>query len=468
MLGDLNALNAALSMMGWDRQVLMPPGGAVARTIHQERLTALRHALLTSDAMREVAEQYPPLQRDIALADALPKELVLRKARVANDAYEAWRQAKAENDFPRLAPYLQELFDIAREVSERRTIGTHVYDGLIDLFEQGTTYADARAMFDGMKPRLVALVREIAAQPPIDDSNLAGEWDQDRLRDFAQTTATQMGFDFERGRLDRCANAFCGGTTRGDVRMTTRASDHIKGILSSSLHEMGHGLYEQAIPPQLEGTPFGHGVSLAVHEASSRLWENIVGRSRPFWEWLTPRLRTAFPERDFDNAWRAYTRVEPEFIRVGADELTYNLHILVRFELEVEILEGKVAIRDLPEAWNAKYEAYLGIRPPTDTLGCLQDVHWSRGSVGYFPTYAMGNLIGGRFWREITKSVPDWDGEMAEGRFEGLLAWLTANVYQYGSEMAPADLVRQATGGYLEPEPWLDYAEAKYREVYRL
>lgn len=468
MLNDLNALDSALSMMGWDRQVLMPPGGAAARTVHQERLTALRHALLTSDAMRKEAEPYPSLQRDIAFEDALPEELVLRKARVANDAYEAWKQAKAENDFPRLAPYLQELFDIAREVSERRNVGTHVYDGLIDRFEPGATYADARAMFDGMKPRLVALVQQIAAAPPIDDMTLAGEWDQDQLRDFAQATAGQIGFDFQRGRLDRCANAFCSWLSPDDVRMTTRASDHLKGILSSSLHEMGHGLYDQAIPRELAGTPLGQGVSLGVHEASSRFWENIVGRSRPFWTWLTPRLEATFPDRNWDDAWRKFTRVEPEFIRVGADELTYNLHILVRFELEVEILEGKVAIRDLPEAWNAKYQEYLGITPPTDTLGCLQDVHWSRGSVGYFPTYAMGNLIGGRFWAKIVEAVPDWETELAEGRFENILGWMTDHVYNYGSQLEPADLVRQATGGYLEPEPWLDYVEAKYREVYRL
>ncbi|RYG45885.1 hypothetical protein EON79_11535 [bacterium] len=233
MIAELKALDSALSLMGWDRQVLMPPGGANARTAHQQSLTAMRHALLTSDAMRRAAEGYPTLQREIALADALPEELVVRKARVANDAYEAWRQAKAENDFPRLAPYLQELFDIAREVSERRALGSHVYDGLIDLFEQGTTYADARRMFDGMKPRLVALVQQIAAAEPIPD-RLAGEWDPVRLRAFAAETTAAIGFDFGRGRLDRCANAFCAGTTSGDVRMTTRSSDHLKGILSRS------------------------------------------------------------------------------------------------------------------------------------------------------------------------------------------------------------------------------------------
>ncbi|RYG36961.1 carboxypeptidase M32 [bacterium] len=467
MIAELKSLDAALSLMGWDRQVLMPAGGASARTAHQQSLTAMRHSLLTSDTMRRAAEGFPTLQREIALADALPEELVVRRAKVSNEAYEVWRQAKAENDFPKLAPYLKELFDIAREVSERRAIGNHVYDGLIDLFEQGTTYADARSMFDVMKPRLVSLVQQIAGTDPIPDT-LAGQWDPSALLKFATETTGAIGFDFNRGRLDRCANAFCAGTTSGDVRMTTRSSEHLKGILSSSLHEMGHGLYEQGIPKDFDDSLYGGGVSLAVHEASSRLWENIVGRSRPFWNWLAPRLGAAFPEKNLDDAWRAYTRVQPEFIRVGADELTYNLHILVRFELEVEILEGTVEIKDLPDAWNAKYEEYLGITPPSNSLGCMQDVHWSRGSVGYFPTYAMGNLIGGRFWQKITAAVPDWEGQFAEGRFEEVLQWLTENVYQQGSRLEPADLVRNTTGGYLEPEPWLDYAEAKYREVYGL
>ncbi|RYG45884.1 hypothetical protein EON79_11530 [bacterium] len=212
---------------------------------------------------------------------------------------------------------------------------------------------------------------------------------------------------------------------------------------------------------------------LCGHHVRRRPHDDAVERSPkrdsvPFWSWLSPRLSTAFPEKNVGDAWRASTRVEPEFIRVGADELTYNLHILVRFELEVEILEGRVAIADLPEAWNAKYQEYLGITPPTDTLGCLQDVHWSRGSVGYFPTYAMGNLVGGRFWQEITEAVPDWEAQIAAGDFRAVLSWLTDHVYRHGSKIEPAELVRNATGGYLEPEPWLDYAEAKYREVYRL
>ncbi len=483
LYADYNALEAAVGLMNWDRQVLMPAGGAAARTAHTGILTSKSHALLTSDEMRRAlealeAEAEPgsedaamarALRREVDIETKLPAELVARKSQVSSDAYETWKQAKAENRFDLLAPYLQQLFDIAGETAELLGYTDHVYDALIDLYEEGATFADADTMFREIKQPIVDLVREIRENGrPVDDSALTQDWNVPQLRDFAEATLGDIGFDFNRGRLNVAPNAFCSGSSYGDIRMTTRASSHLKGIVSSSLHEMGHALYEQNSPPKWDRTPLAGGISLAVHESQSRLWENIIGRSRGFWQHFLPSLQAAFPVLsgfDSESFYRAYSKVEPTFIRVGADELTYNLHILVRFELEVEILTGKTAINDLPEAWNAKYEDYLGIKPSTDSIGCLQDVHWSRGSVGYFPTYAMGNLIGAQMWKRLQQDLPNTEDLMAQGDFAPILGWLVDRVYSKAKLVRPRQLVTDVTGRPMESGDWLEYANLKYRDI---
>ncbi len=472
--------------MNWDRQVLMPSGGAAARTAHVGVLTRKAHALLTSDELRRALERFESevepgtedaamaraLRREVDIETKLPAELVDRKARVSSEAYETWKQAKATNDFPMLAPYLQQLFDIARETAERLGYTDHIYDPLLDLYESGARYTDANAMFKAIKGPIGSLVRRIReVGKPADDTLLCGDWDNERLRSFAERTLATIGFDFERGRLNMAPSAFCSGTSCGDIRMTTRASNHIKGIVSSSLHEMGHALYEQNSPAKWDRTPLGGGISLAVHESQSRLWENIVGRAHGFWACFLPSLQSAFPELTslgVDDSYRAINTDQPDLVRVGADELTYTLHILVRFELEVEILTNKVRIKDLPEAWNAKYTDYLGITPPTDTLGCLQDVHWSRGSVGYFPTYAMGNLIGAQIWECLQRDLGDTEALMADGNFKPILGWLTEKVYQKAKLLEPKALVTQVTGQPMRPDAWLAYATSKYSDIYGL
>lgn len=486
LYADYNALGAAIGLMNWDRQVLMPPAGAAARTAHVSLLTSRAHALFTSDEMiraleRLEAEAEPgtedaamavALRREVDIETKIPAELIERHSRISSNAYETWKQAKAANDFPLLAPFYEQLFNIARESAELLGYTDHVYDPLIDMYEQGATYADAAAMFQGIKGPIVELVRAIRERGQlVDDGPLCGEWNSETLRHFAERTIAAIGFDFNRGRLNLAPNAFCSGSSSADIRMTTRACDHIKGIVSSSLHEMGHALYEQNSPAKWDRTPLGGGVSLALHESQSRLWENIVGRSRGFWVRFFPDLQKTFTkmsELDSAKFYRAINKVEPDFVRVGADELTYNLHILVRFELEVEILTGQVKIADLPEAWNAKYTEYLGITPPTDTLGCLQDVHWSRGSVGYFPTYAMGNLIGAQIWKCLARDLGDTETLMADGNFAPILGWLTEKVYRRARTLHPRDLVTEITGRPMEPNDWLAYVTAKYGEIYDL
>ena len=483
---DYNALEAAKSLMNWDQQVLMPTGGAETRIAHLAILNRRAHSLITSDQTRRLLEraenevtpgsveaaQVASLKREIEIESKLPAKLVDRKAKVSSEAYQVWKEAKATNNFPLMAPFYEELFGIAREMAGYLGYTHHIYDPLIDLYEEGTTWSDADAMFKDIKQPIVTLVKEIRERgQEVDDSFLVGDWDKTRLRTFAEETVAAIGFDMNRGRLNVAPNAFCMNLSCGDVRMTTRASHHLKGIVSSSLHEMGHALYEQNSPPQWDRTPLAGGISLGVHESQSRLWENIVGRSYGFWQFFLPRLQSAFPELatiGLDTFWRAVNRVQPEFIRVGADELTYNLHILVRFELEVELLTGKLNMKDLPEAWTAKYQDYLGITPRSDSEGCLQDVHWSKGSIGYFPTYAMGNLIGGQMWKCLQAEIGDTETSMQEGDFAPILSWLTQKVYQQAKLLSPRKLVTEITGRPMEAKDWLDYAQAKYQVVYNL
>ena len=481
---EVAALRASANLMGWDQQVLMPAGGAAARAAHVGRLRRMAHERLTDDAMLRAVEDasaecdpetdegraVAALRRELSTETRLPTELVVRKARLASEAYEVWKVAKATSDFPLLAPLWEGLFEVARETAEALGYAEHPYDALIGLYELGTTHAEARATFDAIKGPIASLVEEIGQRPPVDDSALRGDFEPERLRRFSESAAAAIGFDFGRGRLNVCANAFCSNLGRADVRMTTRPSDHAKGVVSSSMHEMGHGLYEQGSPAAWNDTPLAGGISLAVHESQSRLWENVVGRSRGFWTRFLPDLKAEFPAVSLDVAGmvRAMNKVEPELVRVGADELTYNLHILVRFELEVDLVTGRLAMRDLPEAWNAKVEAYLGLTPPNDALGCLQDVHWSRGSVGYFPTYTFGNLIGLQMWEVLERDLGDVDALMAEGDFAPILGWLSERVYAQGKRHAPRELVERVTGSPMRSDAWLRYARAKYGALYGL
>jgi len=485
LFADLASLQKAQSILSWDRQVMMPVGGAAARTEVLSRLARLSHEILTGDELttaislakldaesEEKAAAIRALERDVQIASRTPVELVIQKSKVSNDAYEVWKSAKSENNFLVLQPYVRELFDIARSMAESLGYTDHVYDPLVDLYEEGASYQSVKAMFSSIQQPVIDLVRRIKdSGQNFDDTLLVREWDRDKLRQFAQATAERIGFDFNRGRLDISANAFCSSSSCHDVRLTTRASNHLKGILSSSLHEMGHGLYEQNIAERFDSTPLAGGVSLAVHESQSRLWENIIGRSEAFWQFFAPLLHRSFPELnsiDGRQMSRLLSRVEPTDIRVGSDELTYNLHILIRFELEVELLTRSLEISDLPEAWNQKYESYLGIRPKSDATGCLQDVHWSRGSIGYFPTYSMGNLIGAQIWKSLEQQLGPPDQMISRGEFASILNWLKDNVYVWGRVFSPTELVQRITGQPMAPDAWLQYAQSKYTGLYGL
>jgi len=481
-LADINALRAASSMMEWDQQTYMPPGGAEARSEHLGRLSKLAHELFTSDETLRLIEESKPgaagddadmlrvVSRDAYLATKLPTELVEEKSRLAAVAHEEWVKARKENDFKGFASTLERMFDIARQEAELLGYTKERYDALLDLYEEGATAADARVMFEALKEQ-VELVHAIAELPEVDDSILYGNWSIPAQKEFTEFLVKSIGFDMQRGRQDTAPHPFCSGWSRGDVRLTTRYGSYLPGSIFGSLHEAGHGMYEQGTPAKWDLTPLAGGVSLGLHESQSRTWENLVGRSLGFWEHFFPSMAGYFPELSGLTAkefYRLVNKVKRSFIRTEADELTYNLHVMTRFEIESDILDGRLAVKDLPEAWNAKYQAYLGITPETDSVGCLQDVHWSMGSIGYFPTYSMGNLLSYQIWAKLENDLGDSQELIQAGRFEPILGWLQEKIYTKARQLKPKDLVLEVTGKPMGAEDYLRGLGKKYRELYEL
>ena len=475
-----------MSIFGWDQQCFMPTGATEARANHLSILHRMHHEMFTSDetgaliekAVAEVGADGEDgammrvVRRDFDLAAKLPAELVAEKSKLAALAHEEWVQARANNDFKSFAPTLEKMFEICRQEAEHLGYKDHIFDALFDLYEEGAKKADAEHMFGMVRQPLVDLVKEIQEQGrEIDNSFLTGEWEQGKQSAFTEKISKAVGFDFDRGRQDTAHHPFCGGWSVNDVRLTTRFLPFLGSSIFGTLHESGHGMYEQGSPVEWDRTPLAGGVSLGLHESQSRLWENIVGRSKPFWQRFLPDLQITFPalaDVSLNDFHRAVNRVEPSLIRVEADELTYNLHIMVRFELECALLEGSLAVKDLPDAWNAKYQEYLGLTPPTDSDGCLQSIHWSGGSVGYFPTYSMGNLLSYQIWKTLTDDIGDQDDNMARGDFAPVLNWLTEKIYSQGKRHTPKDLVQRVTGKPMAAADYLTGITAKYRAVYEI
>ena len=487
---DINALQMAGAMMDWDHQCYMPEGAAEARAEHGSILSRMHHEMLVGDETRklidaaaadpsdsdwsaeEVSAFLRVAQRSYDLATKIPTDLVAKKSKLSALAHEKWVQARANNDFASFAPTLEQMFDIAREEAEHLGYTGHIYNALLDQYEEGATVDDCNRMYGALKGPNKALIDAIqASSVKPDDSKLYGSWDESKQRDFTLKIVSEIGFDMKRGRQDTAAHPFCTNFSMNDVRLTTRFKDYIGSAIFGSLHEAGHGMYEQGSPQKYDRTPLCGGVSLGIHESQSRTWENIVGRSKSFWKRYLPELQKAFPELssfDLDTWYAAINKVNPSYIRVEADEVTYNMHTLVRFEIECEVLENKLAIKDAAEAWNAKYEAYLGIRPRNDGEGILQDVHWSAALIGYFPTYSMGNLLSYQIWNKLQADVGDTDALMEEGNFAPILTWLQEKVYSKGCVKMPRDLVMEVTGKPMGAEDYVEGLQKKYAEIYNL
>jgi len=484
---DIGRLRSIQELLDWDQQVCMPPKGVHARAEQVGLLAGLVHDRLTSkrvgDALAALdAPTGDPVvdtnvretRRAYERAVKVPGDLVRQLAQTSTRAHEAWERARREDEFATFAPFLERLVDLRRRVAECIGYDGEPYDALLDEYEPGMSTAQVAELFAALRRGLVPLVQAIAgaARRP-DASILRRRYPIDAQRELVLAISRAMGFDFEAGRLDVSTHPFTSGACPGDVRFTTRYDERfLPSALFGAMHEVGHGLYQQGLSTEHMFTPMGEAVSLGIHESQSRLWENVVGRSAAFWRHWYAGVRNRFPEalkdvepQEFVGAVNA---VSASFIRVEADEVTYNLHIILRFELEREIFQGRLAVSDVPQAWNAKCTELLGITPPDDRRGCLQDIHWSMGAFGYFPTYALGNLYAAQFHAAARQAISDLDDRIAAGDLGTLLSWLRANIHRHGQRFRASELVENVTGRPLGVASFLDYVRDKVAPFYGL
>lgn len=490
-LAEVVDLQQAIALVAWDQQTYMPPGGAAARAAQLGTLQRLAHDLFVADETGHLlAEAAAELdgqpadsddvrlvqvtQRDFDRDRKIPSDFVVELARSTALAHHDWMQAKAAADFSLFASALARQFELARRMADYLGYTEHPYDALLDLFEPGMRVGQVTTILAALRDQLTALLRRIqSGGHVIDDSLLRQPYDVTRQREFTYDVMRRFGYDFARGRHDSSPHPFCTSFSRDDVRITSDTKpDDLAYLLFSVMHETGHALYEQGISPQLARTPLAQAASYGVHESQSRLWENVVGRGRHAWTFFYPRLQGLFSAQlggvSFDQFYQVINRVQPSLIRIQADELTYNLHILVRFELEMALLEGKQSVETLPQAWNEKMEAYLGVVPPNDALGVLQDVHWSDGLIGYFPTYTLGNLMAAQLFDTALAAHPSLPEEFAAGEFGTLRSWLHDNIHVHGRKFTANELLQRITGGGLDAGPYVDYLTAKFCDVYQI
>lgn len=481
-------LAQAAALLVWDQQTKMPPGGGELRGQQLATLSSVIHGRLTSEAMGsaldelagraglddEQSAQVRQARREYDLAVKVPADLVEALSEQTSRAQGVWAEARENDDFGRFAPELEKVLDLRRRQADHLGWDAHPYDALHDQYEPGSTRAKVQAVFEPLKTAVERLLAAIGERGrDVDDGVLRRTYDEALQEQFGREVVADFGYDFRRGRLDRAVHPFAQGMGRDDVRITTRyRKDYLSTALFGTMHEAGHAMYEQGIAERYHRTPLGSSISLGVHESQSRLWENLVGRSHAFWEGRFPRLVELFPEQledvSLDSFVRAVNRVAPSLIRVEADEVTYNLHVMIRFELEVALLEGSLPVAELPDAWNAKYAESLGITPPDDARGCLQDVHWSIGLIGYFPTYTLGNLMSVQLFEAADAAIGGLEDKVRNGEFAPLLAWLRENVHEPGSRWLPGELLERATGQRLDAGPYLRYLERKYGRLYEL
>lgn len=487
---DIYDLNMAVALLRWDMSTYMPSGGAAARSRQLALLSGLQHDRVVDpelgrliDALEKDAEKLDydsdeaaiirVARRDYDHARKVPRDLVAEMENHFSYTYTVWTKARPANDFSMVRPLLEKSLDLSRRLADCFKPYDDIADPLIEFSDYGMKTADIRRIFGELRGRLVPIVRAITSRPAPDDACLKQSISRERQLEFGLGVIRKYGYDFDRGRQDLTAHPFMTKFSLGDVRITTRSKpDDITDSLFSTLHESGHAMYEQGIRMDYEGTPLATGTSSGVHESQSRLWENQVGRGRDFWAHFYPEIQQAYPEIanvDADAFYRAINRVERSLIRTESDEVTYNLHVMIRFDLEVDMLEGRLAIKDLPEAWNARYKEDLGIDVPADKNGVLQDVHWHSGPIGgAFQGYTLGNIMAAQFFAKAKEAHPDIPDQIRSGRFDTLRGWLTENIYQHGAKYTADELVKRITGGPLTIEPYMDYLWSKFQPLYGL
>ncbi len=479
-LAEISDLSRAAGVLAWDQRVTMPPLGTEARAESLATLGRIIHESFVSDEIGELLERLRPFEeahpydsdeaslirvtrRDWEKARRVPTELRVEMTRAAAQGHHAWVEARKASDFASFLPYLRRNVELRRRYAECFEWEDSPYTPLLDDYEPGMTTSEVKDVFDVLRPALTELVE---AAPEVDARFLHGEFRVERQRELGERIVATLGFEPGAWRIDPTAHPFCTSFSNRDVRLTTRYHEDNLESIWSTLHEAGHGLYAHGISSSLMRTPLANAPSLGLNESQSRTWENLVGRSRPFWTHWYPPLQEAFPAQlrgvELDDFLRAINRAEPGLIRVDADETTYSLHVILRFELEQEMVAGTVALEDLPEIWNARMKELLGVDVPDDAHGVLQDVHWSGGGIGYFPTYALGNVISLQIWERVREALPDLDEQMAAGDVSELSAWLRDNLYALGRKLTPRETLERLTGsGELDPQPYLAYLRGK-------
>jgi carboxypeptidase Taq len=485
-LAEISDLGKTMSLLAWDQQVMMPARGAAIRAeqlatvgrIAHQKFTAPEVGKLLED-LRGWAEQQEydsfeaslvrVVSRDWEKASKVPADLRAEMSRSAALAQPVWVDARRDNDFASFLPVLQKNLDLRKRYIECFEPGEEPYDIVLDDYERDMKTAEVRRIFDYLKEHQAPLVKDVAAQAQVEKRQKT--FDVDAQKVFELEIAHEFGFTDDAWRLDPTVHPFASGTGVTDIRITTRYfTDRLEGLFGT-MHEFGHGLYEHQIDPSLERSPLARGVSLGMHESQSRMWENLVGRSLPFWRRFFPRAQQLFGDAlagyDVDSWYREVNAVEPSLIRVEADEATYNLHIILRFELEQAMLAGEFPLAQLPEEWNRRMWEYLGIEVPSDTEGVLQDVHWSGGSIGYFPTYALGNLISAQIWEKVVADLPDLYDSFEAGDFAPLRDWLREHLHRHGRKFTPAETLERVVGTrQIDPEPYVRYLREKLAGIY--
>jgi carboxypeptidase Taq len=483
-------LESCANVLGWDERTYMPRQGSAHRAEQMALLARLSHEMLTDpilgdllatvetsslvgDTSSDAAVNVREIRRQYDRAVKLPNVLVEELARVTTRAQQVWQEARQADDFAAFQPWLEKVVALLRQKAQAIGYKTVAYDALLDEYEPGATTAEITTLFAALRADLVPLVSAIAAsgRRPRRDL-LQRDYPIEQQKQFGQAAAAAIGFDFDSGRLDVTTHPFCSGIGPGDCRITTRYNPrYFNESFFGILHEAGHGLYEQGLPAEHYGTPRGTFTSLGIHESQSRLWENQVGRGRPFWEHFFPRARQAFPvlgDVGLDDFLFAINDVQPSFIRVEADEATYNMHIILRFELEQALVSGDLQPADVPGAWNEKFQQFFALTPPTHAKGCLQDIHWSMGGIGYFPTYTLGNLYAAQFMEQARRDMPDLNDEFHAGRFQGLKGWLNEKIHRAGQRYRSGELCQHVTGRPLSHQPLMSYLRGKYAPLYGL
>jgi carboxypeptidase Taq len=485
---EITRLNYIRYLLGWDEQVNLPKGSFGGRAEQNALMSRIVHEHLTSEKIGNLIKEAEKLsnlslidsatlreaKRDYELEVKLPTELVEEISKTASLGHIKWVEARQKNDFSIFQPLLEKMIGLQIQVAEK--LGTHPdpYSTLIDLYEPGATYDWIANIFNKSKLKLNEIIKKLdSSSDKPDFSILTQKWDKDKQWDFSIKVVKGLNYDFNKGRQDKSVHPFTTSLSSTDTRFTTRIDeDFFSTCIFGSIHECGHALYEMGLMDEIHDTVLASGFSMGIHESQSRMWENMVGRSKEFWKYWYPELEKNFPNnlknKSLDDFYRSVNTVQPSLIRVEADEVTYGMHIILRFEMEREIIEGKVQVSELPHLWNEKMEKLLGITPPTNSDGVLQDIHWSGGAFGYFPTYFLGNLYGAQFYNSALKQHPTLPEEYENGNFSTLLSFLRENIHQYGRIYQARDLIKRVTGEDLNPNYFIDYLEKKFYPIYRI